>query len=37
MVYENAIIEIIEVEDNIIMLSVEDGNGNSGELGWDDL
>lgn len=37
MIYENATIEIIEVEDNIIMLSLEEGSGNSGDLGWGDL
>ena len=37
MDYECAIIEVVEVQENIIMLSVGDGNGNSGDLGWGDL
>ncbi len=37
MVYETPILDILEIEDNILMLSVEDGNGNSGEGNWGDL
>lgn len=37
MDYECAIIEVVKVQENIIMLSVGDGNGNSGDLGWGEL
>ncbi len=37
MKYETPKLDIIEIFDNILMLSVEDGNGNSGEGNWGDL